>query len=270
MSIRKPGLRAPGTAAALAAALTFALPQAAAAATKLRYDVWSGGARVLEVALTLRQEEESYRVTLDALLVGVPAWFTDYRLAAEAEGRLGEAGPAPVIYRQEEVSDPKDGTKWVQLVFNADGLPTVTTDGDPASIGRGRSRITERQKLGSQDPLSAVLSLLMQTAATGTCQGAAPVYDGKRRFDLKVQDQGEGEVRKGFSIYAGAARICGVTFHPVAGYRLDGKDKGRLPEEVKVFLASPSEGLPLVPVRMESEIEYGAVMIHLVGVTETP
>lgn len=264
------GLLARGAAAVLAATFTLVPPSLAATATKLRYDVWSGGARVLEVTLVLRQDEERYRVDLDALLVGVPSWFTDYRLVAEAEGRLGESGPAPIIYRQEETFNPKKQPKWLQLVYNGEGLPSVTTDGDPASIGKGRGRITEAQKLGSQDPLSAVLSLLLQAAGSGGCEGLkAPVYDGKRRFDLATKALGEDEVRPGFSIYAGPARVCGIQFQPVAGYRLDGKDR-HMPQDVKVFIATLGEDLPPVPVRIESEVEYGAVMVHLVGITAQP
>lgn len=223
------------------------------------FEVWAGGVKVLEVELTLRTGEEHYRFDMVADLVGPPSWVKDYRLTAVAEGRLDGTRVEPLYYRQDADDDGKD--KWLQLAY-ADGLPVV--DGNPSPADERREQVNDAAKQGTQDPLTAVLSLVLQVAAKGGCDGTAPIFDGRRRFDVTLTDIGPGELgRSRINAYEGPVRLCDVQLEPIGGYRFNGVDRVSFPAAVTLQAAQVLDGLPILPVRLDTTTSYGAIVVHM-------
>jgi hypothetical protein len=237
-----------------------ALPAAADGGAKLDYEVWAGGIRVLEAEIVMRTDQGRYRMELTADLVGPPSWVEEYHLKAFSEGVVGEAGPEPEIYRLE--SENGDDSHWVQLAY-ADGMPSV--DADTNLEKKKREPVEDALKQDSVDPLTGLLSLVLQVAGAGSCEGLVPVFDGRRRFDVSLTDQGTGEQPKSrYNAYEGPTQRCAVTLKPIAGYRYSGTDKQQFPAEVILQGASIVDGMPPLPVRLDTENSYGALILHLV------
>jgi hypothetical protein len=216
--------------------------------------------RILEAQITIRTSGQRYRMDMEAELVGPPSWVEDYKLESFSEGLLGEAGPEPKIYPIE--SDEGDEDHWVQLTY-ANGLPLVEADTNLEK--KRREPVGDALKQDSIDPLTGLLSLVLQVAAKGSCEGKVPVFDGRRRFDVSLADAGAGEVAKSrINAYEGPTRRCEVKLTPIAGYRYSGHDKAQFPESVVLQGAELVPGLPALPVRLDTEIEYGALILHLV------
>jgi hypothetical protein len=83
-----------------------------------------------------------------------------------------------------------------------------------------RVELTEAHRRGIVDPLTA---LLVPRAGDGApneaaCRRTIAVFDGRRRFDLKLAFKRMDTV-KAERGYAGPAVVCAVTFQPVAGHR---------------------------------------------------
>lgn len=246
-----------GAAAFLAAS---ALPAAASGGAKLEYEIWAGGVRVLEAQIVMRTGEGRYRMEMEAELVGPPSWVEEYHLKAFSEGVLGEAGPEPELYRLE--SQQGDDDHWVQLAY-ADGLPLVEADTNLEK--KKREPVEDSLKQDSVDPLTGLLSLVLQVAGAGSCEGLVPVFDGRRRFDVSLTDKGTGELPESrYNAYDGPTQLCAVTLEPIAGYRYSGIDKQQFPSEVILQGANIVEGMPPLPVRLETETAYGALILHLV------
>lgn len=254
----------PALAGAVLLSLASVAPAAADGGARLQYDVWAGGVRILEAEITLRTQGERYRMEMEAELVGPPSWVEEYKLESFSEGRLGEAGPEPAIYRLE--SEEGDDDHWVQLTY-AGSLPIVEAD---TNLERKRREpVSDAQKQGAIDPLTGLLSLVLQAATYGNCEGTVPVFDGRRRFDVNLTDAGAGEVAKSrLNAYEGSTQRCTVSLKPIAGYRYSGRDKAQFPENVVLQAAEIVSGLPPLPVRLDTEIEYGALILHLVDYEE--
>jgi len=242
-----------------AALLAASVSQASAAGggARLEYEVWAGGVRVLEAEIVMRVADGRYRMELDAELVGPPSWVEEYSLKAFSQGVLGETGPEPEIYRQE--SDQGDKERWMQLAY-ADGFPEAEAN---FNLERKRQPVDDAMKQDSVDPLTGLLSLVLQVAGAGSCQGLVPVFDGRRRFDVVLTDQGESELpRSRYNAYEGPAQRCAVALKPIAGYRTSGNEQ--FPNDVVLQGAEIVPGLPALPVRLETKIAYGALLLHLV------
>jgi hypothetical protein len=92
---------------------------------------------------------------------------------------------------------------------------------EAAADAKERVPVTEAHRLGVLDPLSALLIPVGGTGGVLTaeaCQRSLPVFDGRRRYDLKLAFKRTDKVKadKG---YQGAAVVCSLVFQPIAGHR---------------------------------------------------
>ncbi len=256
---------------ALALLLSLALPSvpAAAGGAALSYDVWSNGSRVMQLTVKLVDGGGDYRVGLNALLVGPAAWFDDFELRTSANGAVVDDSLLPGAFRTESHFGEDKKVKWVELEFDAAGLPVMSSD--PPFSPHTRPMVEAEMLVGSRDPLSAILSLLRSSTAAGRCVGQEKVYDGRRRFDLAMVDRGQVTLQRSLlDKFKGPAWRCAVELTPVAGYRFDGEDKTEVSSNTVLYLAEVRPDLPRLPVRIEAETGYGGIEIHLVKITNYP
>ncbi|MEP7358119.1 MAG: DUF3108 domain-containing protein [Anaerolineales bacterium] len=251
-----------GKSKAAAVVSLAALRPAAAAGQRLHYQVWLGGAAVMDVTMTLQVETESYSVGLQGVLAGPPSWLYDIRLAGLAEGTLAAGTPVPARYRLEQSDDGKP--EWLQLDFDAGGLPVRSTD--PPLGDEKREPLDAAAIRGSLDPLSGLLSLLLQaTAAGGACPAGTAIYDGRRRFDVGVVDRGlELMGASLINSYQGPARLCEALLTPRGGFRRSGRDLEAFPRSLMLYVAPPGPDPWALPVRIQAETALGALILHLV------
>ncbi len=234
----------------------------------LAFKAYKGGFRVLEVEVGLDLTEgDGYEMAVDVELVGAPALLFTYELAMKSEGQLTAEGPVPRRYRTDSINGKKRKPEWLELTFDDRG--NIAVSGDPLPEKEARPKVTAGQRLGALDPITGMLSVLLQAAQAGTCNLRAPVFDGRRRFDVVLEDAGIKELPKSsINIYSGPARLCQLTVKTRAGYRYDGRDKRTLPKSLDAYLASPAPGLPEMPVRLIVRTGWGTVLVHLVEVLE--
>ena len=145
-------------------------------------------------------------------------------------GDLSDGRPRPTEFAARTTTD--DDTLDVKLAFENGNVMELTASAPEPHPDR--VELTDAHRQGILDPLTALLI----PAAGGddglteaACQRTLPVFDGRRRFDLKLAFKRMDKVKadKG---YAGPAVVCAVTFQPIAGHRsveLDGQISRRRP-----------------------------------------
>lgn len=145
------------------------------------------------------------------------------RVLASGEGTLTSHGdfkdgrPAPTSFTSTTISD--DDTLDVKMTIEDGSVKELTASPPPPSPAR--VELTEAHRQGIVDPLTA---LLVPAAAGGdglsqdTCQRTLPIFDGRRRFDLKLafKRMDKAKADKG---YSGPVVVCSLTFQPIAGHR---------------------------------------------------
>ena len=143
------------------------------------------------------------------------------RVLASGDGTLSTRGvldagqPAPTEFIARTTTD--DDTLDVKLVIEG-GNVTALSASEPKP-NPDRVELTEAHRRGIVDPLTA---LLVPVDGNGlneaACQRTLAVFDGRRRFDLKLAFKRMDTV-KAERGYAGPVVVCTVTFQPVAGHR---------------------------------------------------
>ena len=119
------------------------------------------------------------------------------------------------------------------------------------------------------DPLSAFLlgaATIEGRAPGGVCDRTLSIFDGLRRYDVKLEQQGTGTtVQKGL---AGSTTVCRAVFQPVAG---------RIGEGNRARGASPSSGVDqititfgrtsimdlYIPISIQAQTRFGAASVLL-------
>ncbi len=265
-------LNAPVFAASLLCLVATGPDRAKAMPVTATYRVHVGGVSVLDLTTVLEMGDQSYRVEVTARTDGFIARLFPWQTVSRSDGTVAVDRLRPLHHSQ--ISVFRDKPRSVTLSYDPQGEVTALVL--PAPKDDDRDPVSDELRRASYDPLSGFL-VMLQTAAHGNgCTANLPIFDGRRRYDMIFTDVGQRLVSASrYSVFAGSARQCRVSYRPVAGYnrsasnggfwQRDGAHGERPP--IDLWLASIVPGLPPLPVRMESYSDFGAVVVHLTGVT---
>ena len=133
----------------------------------------------------------------------------------------------------------------------------VLTDGD-------REQVPDDLRQGTVDPITASAEVAQRLAATGSCAGVVPIFDGLRRYDLVYEDLGMTEIGPSRrDPYRGPARLCRASVRSIAGFLRTGDRAGERATEIRTWLAPPLAGAAPVAVRIDLSGMRGTLHAHL-------
>ncbi|WP_165772191.1 DUF3108 domain-containing protein [Niveispirillum lacus] len=233
----------------------------------LTYAVHVGGVHVLDADAEMALGANGYRAGLkmqtDGFLGRVAQWKTDVR----AQGLLSGALPQPRQFTAH--GSWRDQPRMTTVDYTPDGTPTLTLANPEPE--KDREPVPVNLRLGTVDPVSAIVAVLDQVAKKGDCDITVPVYDGRQRYDLVFATQGPATLEAtDLSVYAGPATACTVKYKPVAGRWKENRQRDRDREGAKrkdipvtLYIAPAIAGGTPVPVRLEMDSPLGAVKVHL-------
>lgn len=247
----------------LALVLAFAPAARAAdeaAAFRLDFEAYLGGFRVMSIASEGHYTAQGYAIEAAARTRGVVGWFGNWTGNGTSTGAVTAHAFVPRMHRDD--STWRGDKRFVELDYAADG--SVTVRAEPPPEKDNRDPVPPGETSGTMDSLSAVVALIRAVNSAGRCAGEARIFDGRRRFDLKLGGGEQAMLEKSDQLfYGGPALKCAGTIRRIGGfwkgtdYRLD-DDK---PSYVWMARLTPSG--PLLPVRMEIETGLGTLVVNL-------
>ena len=233
----------------------------------LTYEVEWGDVDVATATADWVFTADSFTLTATSRTVGVTDAFRKYRGRTALSGRI-EAGrylPERLVISGVSRRRTRDAsTRWDAGA--GAGAGAIVTNRQPALDLEKVFPLTEAAMAGAIDPFSAMLNALAGLRDTGSCDGAARIYDGLRTADMSLHDLGRTRLTRDRPFaYEGEARLCGFVSEPTGGHRRDSRwhRKERKPEDIKVFVAEIRPDL-LIPVRIEASTFLGTITARLV------
>jgi Protein of unknown function (DUF3108) len=250
--------------------LGFAAGSAAASDAKevhLSYYGYLGDIQIGQLEVSFRLPPDGvlampYNVRADLTLAGAYGQLLPFRWQGEAEGGTGQYGVKPSRYQS--YMNLLGTSEALTMTYRPNGAVEVVSE--PPTVESNRAAA---QGLGNDtvDPLSAAVAIVDAMIRNGNCGTALPVFDGARRFDLRVSPAGQDVVeRTYFSTYEGPAERCRVDVDLIAGFQPDATSSGFYPSETDVWLASVMDKAPPVPVRVLAHSRAGLMRIDLIEV----
>ncbi len=236
---------------------------AAPAALKLHYTAELLGIDALEFSIAIAQDDGKYRIQVEGMTEGVVDWFVGWRNFTDVDGTLQKVDTRPEDYHA--VNLFRGRRSVVAMRYTQDGGVEAKADPPP---GDDRDPVGAQQRRSTVDTLTAGLVLSRRLAAGEACDGRIPVFDGRRRYDLVMEDGGRSPISMRKTLpRIETAQICWFRIHRIAGFKKKGHtyDKPEFHDRrYRVVAGSVAEGFPPLALDVTGEFSLGSFRIHLV------
>ena len=137
--------------------------------------------------------------------------------SGSAQGRMISGAMSPLAYTATTVSSKK--TETIRLVLSGGAVKESRIEPEPP-VDANRIVVTDAHRRNVLDPMTGSLLRVAGTSdplGPEACRTTIPIFDGRMRYDLKLEFKRLDTVRaeKG---YRSSAVVCAVNFEPIAGY----------------------------------------------------
>jgi uncharacterized protein DUF3108 len=224
----------------------------------LRYDVYARGFAVLSLDFRLDESAAAYEVAGIVRTQGVLGAVSDFTLRTESRGAIAADKLRPSVHDNSSHARRKE--RRAHLDFRHDG--SVVTALSPAD-DPDHKLPTAEEVVGTVDPLTAILAIGQVVAQTGSCRAKVPVFDGRRRYDLVLADDGAERPVPPEHGRTGEMLHCALDMVKLAGFSSD-RDRAPRTEHGKVWIMpSPRAGMPPLPARLEFHSDWGPITVQM-------
>ncbi|WOF75282.1 DUF3108 domain-containing protein [Parvibaculaceae bacterium PLY_AMNH_Bact1] len=225
---------------------------------KVDYAIALGGFNLGTADVEANLGNGSYELDATVRTEGIADQFFETTFALESRGSFSgnRVKPARFISTYQDA----DSSRRVELTYPSRGAPVMAAE--PAYGDGFGPHVQLNDILMTQDPISALL-LPTRSTTTSPCDRSLPLFDGRRRYDLQLREDGMTEVNGGENAYSGPAMRCTVGMLPVAGYERKTLIKLLAREDsIRVWLAPLEGGDIWIPVRMTLRTPFGGAVMR--------
>ena len=196
---------------------------------------------------------------------GIVSVFWQAKIQADSRGELTPHALEPAVYDSfyQRGSDKKERVK---VSFEGDD-PIVEAD---PPYNTTQYPVTEEQKKEALDPLSAVTLILtgIKADAANPCGTVAPVFDGRRRYDIEFTYLKDEKPDVDTALGKGTAHLCRLRYHQIAGFKPKILKEGKnFPPIYGWFVDVPSQNAPngryVVALKVWASTGWGTVAATL-------
>jgi hypothetical protein len=211
----------------------------------------------------VRFADGSYAATSHFETSGIVSLFWQATIDAAASGRLAVGAIVPTRY--DSFSRRGGSKERVLLTYGPSG---VSTFADPP-YDTSKYPVTDTQKRDAVDPMSAITLVLagVKADSANPCGTVAPVFDGRRRYDVTFSYVRAEQAKIG-NLFSGPAHLCQVHYRQIAGFKPKILRQGAaIPPIYGIFADIPAAGSPaghyVVALRLWSDLGWGTVSAEL-------
>lgn len=219
---------------------------------------WNGLA-IGEVALEMREEEASHRVSVHVRTAGLAGLFAPHESRTTVEGAgQGEFAARPRVYESHYTSRGKP--RHVRLTYTAGGALTETVVEPPDNPAK-RPPVPDEQKRATLDPMSYILAVrqaLREVLAKEERMFSLRLFDGRRLMDTVWRIEGKAAIT-----YADTKHpVIQVTGRRSAVTGFTAKELRKLKTESALSVYFSEE--ELLPLRLQMPLALGTLTAELV------
>jgi len=254
----------PGVAAAQSAAQSTAL---GARQVDIAYEITFAGLSGFRIDLTAKFNGSSYDIESRTFKEGILRAVTmHYDGRNRAWGGFSPEGARPAAGSLSIVVGDKPRT-WVAQYAGG----TVQETHNPPYKPSPQNAISEEQRRGSLDPLSAGLSVGM--AGDAACDRTVQSNDGKRRIDVIIKKVGtESAAKSGIAGAQGDVLVCEIFTRRVAGEFESAPKEAETERErpMRIWLARLDQSQMRYPAKLEAQTGFGTIRGRILTFRERP
>jgi hypothetical protein len=229
----------------------------------LSYDLFVGGIPLGKVAMSTRLQGTDYKAISTLETAGIVNAFWQSKIEAASNGLFEQGDVRPALY--DSYSQNRNAERrQVTLTFGPEGPKSLFSD---PPYPETRYTVSEDQQRKTLDPLSAAVFLTtsMNGQNAKPCETVAPVFDGRRRYDVSLRFVRKADVRMDNGLYRGPVSVCQVRYNQIAGYQQTLVQQGKKLPDIFAWVTPVRSQLDpsrqyMLPLRVWAETEYGIVV----------
>ena len=228
-----------------------------------RYEATLAGIPVGKGAWTIDISDDQFSASASGGIAGLLKTFASGSGTGAAQGRVVNGFPVATNYSASTTTSKK--TEAIHMFLVNGTIKEYAIEPTPP-VDPDRLPVTDAHRRGVFDPMTGSMLRVSGTAdplSPDACHASAAVFDGRMRYDLKLDFKRMESVRaeKG---YQGPVVVCAVYFVPIAGYIPDRPVIKYLAAQRNIEIAfAPVAGTRiLVPFRMVIPTPLGTAMLE--------
>ncbi len=232
----------------------------AASRLEMAMTLYAGGITMGHMTLDASLRGTDYHAVSTLQTSGVINAFWQSEIQAASSGKLNGRTLAPALY--DSFYTGHAGKKQeVSLTYESGAAPKLFADPVYATTG---FEVKPDDTKNTLDPLSAITFIF--SGITGApCTSTAPVFDGRRRYDIEIQKLRDVDIKMDNGLYTGKGVECTARYRQIAGFRprvLKSNESFPLIHAWFVTLPSAVTGRNYtVPVRIWADTKYGVLAV---------
>jgi hypothetical protein len=245
--------------------LLLAHPHAALAQGRLdaRYEATLAGIPVGKGAWTIDISDDQYTAAASGGTAGLLKAFAGGTGTGASQGRVVNGALVSTNYSASTTTSKK--TEAIHMILSGGNVREYGIEPEPP-VDPERIPITDAHRRGVFDPMTGSMLRvpgLGDPLSPEACRTAASIFDGRMRYDLKL-DYKRMEMVRAEKGYQGPVVVCAVYFSPIAGYIPDRAVIKYLTAQRNIEVAfAPVAGTRiLVPFRMVVPTPLGSAMLE--------
>jgi len=209
--------------------------------------------------------DQTYNTVSHFETSGIVSMFWQATIDASSTGKYAAHNIEPGVY-DSYYRRGSDKNERVKVTYSGDE-PTVFAD---PPYNTTSYPVTAEQKKEGLDPLSAVAYILTATKvdAANPCGTLAPVFDGRRRYNITFTYLKDEQAKLSTGVYNGKAHLCQMHYNQIAGFKPKILKEGKaFPPIYGWFADIPSADSPnghyFIALRVWASTGYGTVVAEL-------
>ena len=255
-----------------AGALLALSPQAASAQGRLdaQYEASLAGIPVGKGSWTIEIGDDVFSASAQGGTAGLLKAFSGGSGSGASQGRVVNGALVATSYVATTMTSKKSET--IRLTLANGGVKESSIEPEPP-VDADRIPVTEAHRKNVYDPMTGSMLRAPGNAdlmSPDTCRTGAGIFDGRLRYDLKLDFKRVETVRAERG-YHGPAIVCSIYFTPVAGYIPDRPVIKYLAAQRNIEIAFvPVAGTRiLVPFRMTIPTPFGPAVLEATSFVTT-
>ena len=245
----------------IALALLLMPVPAFAVGVSLEYEVLYGPLQVMAMQSTTRLDPARYETSTQVRTVGIAGMLFPWTAGATTIGTRDESRLSPTTHRAS--GEYRGSERSVAIDYDAGGAVRAVIAPPPEADYR--EAVPEAERQATIDPLTATLA-----AVQSGCRGTLRIFDGRRRYDLSLVDQGETDLPAASPLYSGRAQHCQARVTPRTGFWRVTEQHDERPAQLDVWIAAPKPDVMPVPVYMQLSGARGTLGFRLSAASALP
>ncbi|WP_439410244.1 DUF3108 domain-containing protein [Bradyrhizobium sp. DASA03076] len=192
-------------------------PAAAQGKLEAQYEATLSGIPVGRGAWNIDIQDDVFSAAASGGTTGILKSFAGGSGTGASQGRVVNGALVASAYQASTTTSKK--TEEIHITLDKGNVKDFGIIPEPP-VDPDRIVVTEAHRRGVFDPMTASLVRVPGTGdplSPEACHGSAPVFDGRMRYELKL-DFKRMETVKAEKGYHGPVVVCAVYFVPVAGY----------------------------------------------------